>query len=75
MKFLKFLLLNAAVSLKLLLEINLARHTGTHLECQHLVNGGRRAKLGQLQREFVATLGYMKSWFKNKSKGWEDGCL
>lgn len=58
----RFLLLNSAVSLKLLLEINLAQH----LECQHLVNGGRRAKSGQLQSESEATLGHIEPCFKNK---------
>lgn len=62
----KFLLLNSAASLKLLLEINLARHTATHLECLCLVNGGRRARSGQLQSESEATLGYMEPCFKDK---------
>lgn len=64
----KFLLLNSAVSLKLLLEINLAWHIGTHLECQHLGNGGRRVKPDQLQSEWEANLSYMRSCFKNKMR-------
>lgn len=71
----KFLLLNSALRLTLLLEINLAQHTGTHLKCQPLVNGGRRAKSGQWQSEPEATPGYMKSCFKNKREDWEDSCL
>lgn len=62
----KFLLLNSAESLKLLLEVNLARHTVEHPEMSTL---GKQRQKGQARSvtEFEGSLGYTKCW--------EDSCL